>query len=160
MNRLEKKAFVESFSDVLPQEPLVLVVKHSGLNVKQEREFRAQLRAVGGSYKVVKNTLARIVTKKIGYQEAETLLVGPAGLVYGAEPSAIAKVVVDFCKQSGKLSCAGGFWEGARVGKAGVEHLATLPNMNGMRSRLLWMLKSQAAAMARVLAAYVEKQAA
>jgi len=84
---------------------------------------------------------------------------------------AAAKVVADFAKTNDKLEIVGGAMGNVLLDPAGVQALASLPSLDELRGKLVGLIaapatklatitQAPAAQIARVLAAYSEKQAA
>src|SRR6185503_1529952 len=95
---------------------------------------------------------------------------GTTGVAYtGADPVALAKVLVDFAKDHPQLVFKGGVVGGSQILDAeGVKALSTMPGLPELRSRLLGLLmapagqlvrllNTPASQMARVLKAHQEK---
>ena len=83
-----------------------------GLTFPQMIELRAKLTEKGTSYRVVRNTFARIAMKESGLPDASTWLEGPTALAFlGADPSPAAKVMLDFTRAA-PLKIKGGVISG------------------------------------------------
>ena len=62
-------------------------------------ELRQSLSAVGGDYKVFKNTLVRRGSRRRGTRPLQSLLVGPTALAFvHGDVSAVAKALRDFAR--------------------------------------------------------------
>jgi ribosomal protein L10 len=82
-----RQSAVEKLTAELKSAPTILVTDFSGLSVLRMTEFRRRLRAAGGRYVVVKNTLARRALAANKIDALEPHLKGPVGLVLaGTDP--------------------------------------------------------------------------
>jgi large subunit ribosomal protein L10 len=158
MNRIQKHQFVETFSQDLVNYPVVLIMKPSGLDVAGSQKLRAELRSVGGHYRVIKNTLARLSADRSKMHpdavKIHKLFSGPTAVICAHEPH-VAKTVLDFCKQSGKIACVTAFWEKTEI--QDVSKMAKIPTLPGMQAQLLGALNSSASTLVRLLGAYRDK---
>src|ERR671934_717644 len=76
-----------------------IVVDYKGLKVPEVTELRRQVRGAKGSYKVVKNTLARRALKGTPFEPLAEHFVGTTAVAYaGEDPVALAKVLTTFAK--------------------------------------------------------------
>ena len=137
MNREQKAAAVESLQGRLHEAPLVILTEYVGSTVAELDAARRAVEPVGGSFQVVKNTLAK---RAIAGTEKESLSEHFRGnvavLVSGDDPAALAKVFRDQAKENKKLAAKAGFFEGDVVAGKDVAKLADLPS----REELLVML--------------------
>src|SRR5207244_61236 len=58
MNRTEKQTMIDGLNKEFAGSPHAILVDFRGLSVPAVTEFRRKVRATGGRYRVVKNTLA------------------------------------------------------------------------------------------------------
>lgn len=158
MKNSEKKQLVHDFSKALANVPVMILVSHQEMDVTSERQFRAALRSSDAVYKVMKNKLSAFLVERLGYQAPSDLFKGQTAWVYGSEPVKIARSISAFAKSTKKITLLGGFWEGHFVETKRVESLSVLTESKNIYTLLLWMLKSRASSLVRVMAAYVEKQ--
>ena len=106
----------------------IYVTDFTGLAVKNMTALRRQLRAVGGEYLVVKNTLALRAIQAASKNGLEDVLAGPTGLVFvTADPIAPAKILAEFQKAFQRPTVKAAWLDGRRVGAEEVKRLATLP---------------------------------
>ena len=63
MNRAEKEAEIKELNERFSSDELVVLTHYSGLTVAQMTQFRRELVKNGASYKVTKNSLAKIALK-------------------------------------------------------------------------------------------------
>lgn len=153
MDRTEKQQAVQDLNATLAGCESVVVCHYKGLTVKQITEFRAQLRAEGGSFKVTKNTLARLASEGTSFEGLKDLFTGPTGIAVSNDPVVAAKVAYNFAKTNDKLVILGGGLGAKVLDVAGVEALAKLPSLDEVRGKLVGLLQAPATQIARVVAA-------
>ena len=152
MNRAEKSDAVTQLQERFQRAAVALVAIPKGLTVAQATKLRRTIRAVGGEYKVPKNTLARRALKETSYTKLEPLLEGPTSLVFGYNDAvAVTQALVKFIDEAGeKLSIKGGALEGQPLAADQVKALATMPSIDVLRARVIGMAKAPGA---RIVAA-------
>ncbi len=171
MDRSQKAESVAQLSEVFGQVGVVVVTRNLGLTVKQSTDLRTKMRDVGATYKVAKNSLAKLAVQDTDYQGLGDFLVGPTGLAWSVDPVAAAKAVVDFAKTNDKLEIVGGSLGATVLNEAGVRSLASMPSLDELRGRIVGLVNAPAtklaqlvnapaSKLARVFAAYAEKEAA
>ena len=113
--RPEKVAVVEDVRERLSSSSAALLTEYRGLDVTAISELRRALRAVGGDYKIYKNTLVRFAARDLGL-ELEDLLTGPTAIAFTTErPDGsagdavdVAKALRDFARGNPALVVKGG----------------------------------------------------
>ena len=171
MDRAQKADAVSSLAKTLTETSVVVVARNHGLTVAQSSDLRNRMRAAGASYKVTKNSLARIALEGTPYQPIGGLLTGPIGLATSTDPVAAAKIAVEFAKTTDKFEIVGGAMGTTPLDVAGVQALATLPSLDQLRAKIIGLVNAPAtklaqlasapaAKLARVFSAYAEKDAA
>ncbi len=116
----------------------------SGMTVKEITELRTKLGQTGGEYRVVKNTLARKAATELGIEGLDEHLTGPTAIAFGYDdPAAVAKVVLDFSKESkvkGVPVLRTGYMDGKLLDKADVQALADLPTLPQLQTQILGLM--------------------
>jgi large subunit ribosomal protein L10 len=113
--RPEKVAVVDDVRERLESTSAALLTEYRGLDVAAVSALRRALRAVGGEYKVYKNTLVRFAARDLGL-ELEDLLTGPTAIAFiterpdGSAGDAVdvAKALRDFARTNPNLVVKGG----------------------------------------------------
>ena len=171
MDRAQKAAAVAELNRTFSEVGVVVVTRNLGMTVAQSTDLRTKMRAVGASYKVSKNKLARIALDGTDYLSIGDMLTGPVALATSPDPVAAAKVAVDFAKTNDKFEIVGGAMGATTLDVEGVKALATLPSLDELRAKIIGLVvapatklatitQAPAAQLARVLSAYAEKEAA
>ena len=92
-----KKQVVSDIVKKFQDAQSVIVVKYSGLTVEQVTGLRAQFRANGVEYCVLKNTLVRRALKELNIEGLDEVLNGPSAFAFGMnDPVSPAKIINDF----------------------------------------------------------------
>lgn len=161
MDRADKQTEVDNLSNDLKGAQIALCADYGGLSVAQMTNLRRELKKVGSSVKVVKNTLARLSLEKVlaaaeksEREKFSALFDGPSMLVCGREdPVAPAKVIHKFIKDNEKLQVKGAWVDGVFVDAAGVVLLSSMPGKKEMQAKLLSLLCAPATQLVRLLQA-------
>jgi large subunit ribosomal protein L10 len=153
MEKSQKPAVVENLNQVVNGASMLVVTSQTGLTVDQSNKLRAQVKEVGASFRVTKNTLMRLAIKDTKASVLEKFFKGPTGLVAGNDPVATAKAIQDFSAANDKLQILGGMMDGAILSKEQVQALAKLPSLNVLRGQLVGIILAPATKIAGVLQA-------
>jgi large subunit ribosomal protein L10 len=151
MSRAKKEQELKEYKARFEENETVVVTHYSGLSVKEVTDLRARLRAEGGSFKVMKNTLARIAMKDTQFEGLDSYFKGPVGVAASQDPVAAAKAVYEFSKENDKLVIIGGGMGATVLDQAGVEALAKMPSLDELRGKLVGLLVAPAQRIATIL---------
>ena len=153
MNRAEKQVLIDELRTEFGSSPHAVLLDFKGLSVNAATEFRKKVRQAGSHYRVVKNSLAVRAVKGTPLEGLSPKFEGTTGVAYtGADPVALAKVLVDFQKEHPALSLKGGIVSGTEMLDAeGVKALSTMPSLPELRARLLGLLQTPATTLVRLL---------
>lgn len=113
--RPEKVAVVDDVRERLGNTSAALLTEYRGLTVDAISDLRRALRAVGGEYKIYKNTLVRFAARDLGL-ELDDLLTGPTAIAFitdkpdGSAGDAVdvAKALREFARGNPNLVVKGG----------------------------------------------------
>lgn len=138
MNRIEKSAVIERLKTALADVPAVIVTDFKGLTVESVTELRSELRKANVKFEVVKNTLARQAIKDSPKENLGELFRGNTAIAYhDDDPTASAKILIDFAKKNDKLALRGAWLDGKLLDASGVDQLSKLPGKDELRGKLL-----------------------
>ena len=153
----EKKQIVAGLTEQFKTAVSGVLVDYCGLTVEQDTKLRNKLREAGVEYKVIKNTLARIAAKEVGFDELDPILNGPTALAISmTDEVAPAKVIADFAKDNEQLEIKSGFLDGKVVSLDEVKKLASTPNRETLIAMVMGSLNAPASKLARTLQALVD----
>ncbi len=155
----EKQAIVADLTEKFKNAAAGVIVDYRGITVAEDTELRAQMRANGVEYFVVKNTLARFAAKNVGLDALCDVLEGTTSIaVCEGDPVAAAKVVSEFSKKlaaQDKFVIKSGFVDGKVISPAEVQALAELPSREVLVATVLGTLIAPIRGLATVLDANI-----
>jgi large subunit ribosomal protein L10 len=169
--RPEKANIVEDLLTKLNASPFLFVTDYTGLRVDQFSELRIRLAGAGARCHVVKNTFLRRAAKDAGFPELGELKGQTAIIVGDKDVAAAAKIVKTFVAEFQKPIVRLGVIDRAVVSSDQIKAIAELPAREILLAQLLGVLQAPAArlvrtlnepasALARILKAKAEKEAA
>lgn len=144
MSRAQKEAEVKELSERFSSEELVVVTHYSGLTVSELSDFRTQLRAEGATFKVTKNSLAKLAIKGTKFEKLDDLFTGPTGVATSEDPVAAAKIAHKYAKDNKKLIILGGALGEEVLDVKGIEALAKMPGLDELRATIAAMIMAPA----------------
>lgn len=155
--RPEKVAIVDDVRGRLENSDAVLFTEYRGLNVGEMAELRAALSPVGATYKIYKNTLARVAARELEL-DIEDYLLGPTGLTFiDGDPAAVAKVLDGYRKSHDVFVIKGGLLGDVMITPDGVRKLASLPPREELLGKFGGLVQAPMAQMAAALAAPLQE---
>lgn len=169
----KKRSQVADLTGTLQDSVTGIIVDYKGITVAADTKMRAELRAAGVEYKVIKNNILKRACTEAGFGELEEVLVGTNAIAISKEDVvAPAKILAKYAKELGdKLNVKGGFVEGQVVGVEQIKEIAQLPSreelvaqtlrgLNAPISGLVTVLNGNIRGLAQVLGQIAEQQTA
>jgi large subunit ribosomal protein L10 len=171
MDRSQKAESVASLNATFNEVGVVVVTRNLGMSVAQTTALRVKMRDAGATFKVSKNTLAKLAIVDTDYAGIDDLLIGPVALATSVDPVAAAKITVEFAKTNDKLEIVGGAMGSLVLDAEGIKALASMPSLDELRAKLVGLVQAPATKiaqlvtapagkLARVFGAYATKEAA
>ena len=158
MNRTEKEQFVADLRADLLEAKSVILASHVGIEVNDVNRLRSEFRKQGVTYRVVKNTLARLAIRDTDMEGLTSHFVGPIAIAYSKEDAvAPAKVMKDFAKEEDKFEMRAGYLDGDVFDVAGVKRLADMPSKEELQAKFLGVLQGVPSKFVRTLNAAPQK---
>jgi len=158
MNRAQKTELSNELKEKFDKAKVALFADYKGLTSNQANELRKALRAHKVEVKVLKNNVARLVTKgghlgEAGKQIMDSV-VGPTlvAFAYG-DPAAAAKAIHKFAQDNQALKLKDGLFGDRKLAASDVEELAKLPPKEVLLAKMLGTLNAPASNFVGVLAA-------
>jgi large subunit ribosomal protein L10 len=144
LDRSQKEAFVQEFSNDIGGASALAVMSFSKLTVEQMTSFRLGLRKQGVRVKVVKNTLAKRVLSDGALKDLSPQFRGPTLVAYSSGDAVIAaKAICDWLgKENFDVQVKGGLALGQVMTETQIKALSKLPGKNELFVGFLWALKS------------------
>ena len=137
-----------------------IVSEYRGLTVAELADLRHALAAVGGDYKIFKNTLVRRAIDGGEYQPLGEYLSGPSALTFvQGDISAVAKALRDFSRANPHLVIKGGLADGSLLSSSDLAALADLPPREVLLARLAGAIAAPMTQMAGLLKALPQNMA-
>jgi large subunit ribosomal protein L10 len=154
VTRASKEEELKDLEGAFARTESAIIVDYKGLKVPEVTELRRQVRAAGGHYKVVKNTLAIRAMKGTAFEPLTEHFVGTTAIAYsGEDPVALAKILTTFAKTAPALQMKAAVVQGRAIKAAEVGELATLPGKPELYAKLLFLLQAPMVQIVSVLAA-------
>ena len=145
MSPEEKAKEVERLKADLEKANSVFVLNFEKIPVAADWELRRQIKAAGGRYRVVKNTLAERSAKGSPVEPVFRSLVGPSALALTeTSPVALAKVLSTYAKENPNFTFRAGWVEGRVISLAQFAELALLPGKEELLAKVMYLLGSPA----------------
>ena len=154
VTRESKEAELQDLERAFKGTESAVVVDYRGLKVPEVTELRRQVRKAKGTYKVVKNTLAKRALKNTAFEPLESFFVGTTAVAYsGDDPVALAKVLTTFAKTAPALQIKAAVVQGRAIKPSEVTDLASLPGKPELYAKLLFVLQAPMVQIVSVLSA-------
>src|SRR5580692_356516 len=149
-----KIAVVDEVRSRIGEASASIVSEYRGLSVAELAELRSALAAVGGDYRIFKNTLVRRAIDGGEYQPLSEYLSGPSALTFvQGDISAVAKALRDFSRANPHLVIKGGLADGSLLSPTDLAALADLPPREVLLARLAGALAAPMTQLAGLLKA-------
>jgi large subunit ribosomal protein L10 len=153
VNRTDKTAVVASLAETFRGIPHVILTDYKGMTAGQSTDLRRRIRAAGGTYRVLKNRLARRGSEGTAVGKIADRLRGTCGLAgHPNDPVGLAKVVTEFAKDHPQLKLVACVVDSKDVYEVeGIKQLATLPGLPELRAQLLALINTPATQLVRLV---------
>jgi large subunit ribosomal protein L10 len=154
VTKADKEQEVQALTSTFQSANTAILVDYRGLDVPAVTELRRQIRSAKGSYKVVKNTLAKRASKGTSFEALEKMFEGTTAMAYtGDDAVALAKVLTTFMKGAPTLAIKGAVVQGRAIQAGEVTDLANLPGRPELYAKLLFLLQAPMQQLVTVLSA-------
>tara|TARA_Y100001970_G_scaffold123735_1_gene153407 strand:- start:885 stop:1403 length:519 start_codon:yes stop_codon:yes gene_type:complete len=151
MDRVAKEKVVLDLTNKFNESNFFILTHNNGLSVEEMTSLRNQLREAGSTFKVVKNSLAKIAISDTKIEELSDYFSGPLAIVFSEELTSQPKIISDFTKDNENLSVVGGYMDGEIIDKETISKLASLPSIDALRSKIIGSLTSSASKIAGIV---------
>lgn len=159
MDRSQKADAVAALNANFNEVGVVVVTRNLGMTVEQTTALRVKMREAGASFKVSKNSLAKLAIADTDYAGIGDMLTGPVALGTSVDPVAAAKIIVEFAKTNDKLEVIGGSMGAQLLDAEGIKALASMPSLDELRAKLIGLVQAPATKIAQVVVAPAGKLA-
>jgi len=152
VDRASKEKIVSSLNKAFDESNFLIVTQNEGLTVEEMSSLRNTLREEADtSFRVAKNSLAKIAVDNTSAKSLETMFNGPTAIAFSNELTSSPKIIVDFAKGNEKLSIVGGMMDGELIDSEVIKKLANLPTMDELRAKIIGVLSAPATKIAGIL---------
>jgi large subunit ribosomal protein L10 len=164
-NRTAKAEAAAKMKEKFSKAKIALFADYKGLTAMQADDLRKKIRGTDAEVAVLKNNLARLITKdgSMG-EDAKKLMesvVGPTLVAFGYKDfTATAKAIHKFSTENEALKLKDSLMDGKILKTNDVEAIATLPTREVLLSMVLGTMMAPVAAFARVIDAIAKKKEA
>lgn len=164
-NRIEKTELAKQMKERFSKSKIALFADFKGLTAMQADDLRKKIRGTGAEVRVLKNNIARLITKdgSMG-EDAKKMMdgvVGPTLVAFGyTDFTATAKALHKFSQDNEALKLKDSLMDGKLLAISDVEALATLPSREVLLSMVLATMMAPVASFVRVVDALAKKKEA
>ena len=151
MDRAAKEKVVSDLTKKFDEANFFILTHNNGLSVHEITILRDKLREVGSTFKVIKNSLAKIAINDTEIKELSDYFSGPLAIVFSEELTSQPKIISDFAKDNENLSVVGGYMDGEIIDKETISKLASLPSLDTLRAKIIGSLTSSASKIAVII---------
>jgi large subunit ribosomal protein L10 len=152
VTKAKKTEQVDKLSKELKSISSMIVGTFGKLTVAQDFELRKTVRAAGGRYQVVKNTLAERAGKGTKVEDALKDLKGVTSIAYTeGDPVALAKALQKYVSDNPEFTFKAGVVEGKVISIKEIKALATMPGKDEIYAKLLFLINAPAQRLVTVM---------
>jgi large subunit ribosomal protein L10 len=152
--RSEKQQDLDKLKTDLAKVSTVILSTFQGITVEDDNKLRRAVQQAGGSYRVVKNTLAERAGVGTPNEALLKNLSGTNSIAYTAtDPVSLAKALTKIAKDVPAFQFRAGIVDGRVLSIAEIQQLASLPSKEELISKIMFLLGAPATRIASALAA-------
>ena len=153
-SRSAKEETVKEIGGALANAESMVLLDFTGLDVPKVTELRRQVRAARGSYRVVKNTVAKRAVIGTRFEPLRDAFEGTTAIaITEDDPVGLVKALVAFRKDAPQLTVKTAMIAGQVIAPVEVENLARLPSKPDLQATLLMLLQAPMTQLVQVLSA-------
>jgi large subunit ribosomal protein L10 len=161
MKKRSKKQEIETLNGDLAKISTLILTTFQGITVAQDTQLRRSVQAIGGHYRVVKNTLAERAGEGTSAAPVLKGLVGTNSIAYTeTDPVALAKALTKVTKDVPAFKFKAGVVEGRVLSIAEIIQLSQLPSKEELISKVLFLLQAPSQRLASATSAVTRNLAA
>ena len=152
-----KEEIVSKFREMYANSDYAIVINYQGMNATDTANFRFDLRTkCDARFFVAKNTLNKISAKDSDYND-NLALKGQCGIIFCNDLTNVSKVVNDFCFKNQKAKFVACLNRKDIYSEEQIKELASLPSIEVLRTKLLYVLNSVGSSLVRAMAEKVKQ---
>jgi large subunit ribosomal protein L10 len=143
--RSEKQEDLDKLKVELAKVSTVILTTFQGITVEDDTKLRRAVQAAGGTYQVVKNTLAERAGSGTPAEGLLKNLKGTNSIAYtNTDPVALAKALTKLAKDVPAFQFRAGLVQGRVINIAEIQQLASLPSKEELLSKIMFLLNAPA----------------
>jgi|ERR1700733_3609405 large subunit ribosomal protein L10 len=152
--RSQKKDDTAKLQGELAKVSTVILTTFQGITVVEDNVLRRAVQAAGGTYKVVKNSLAEHAGTGTPAEPLLKNLTGTNSISYTlTDPVSLAKALTKVAKDVPAFKFKAGVVEGRVLSIAEIQQLASLPSKEELISKVMFLVNAPAQRLATVASA-------
>ncbi|MBC8205310.1 50S ribosomal protein L10 [bacterium] len=134
---------VQDLEELIKNSASIFLTDYKGLNVENITQLRNKLHEKEVTYRIAKNTLCRIAMKNCGYDGMIDYLEGPTAIAFSrSDPTAPAKIILEFAKDKNLPVMKSCIFEGHIYGPEKIEFIKNLPARDQILAELLGQIQA------------------
>ena len=158
ISKSRKEELVGQYKELLNESSGIVITSYSGITVKELEGLRRNIRDLGGTFHIVKNTLMELAFNDVGVTLPEDVLEGTTAIGFTSEDlPGLAKAILDIAKETGSMSIKAGVVEKTIYDGGQMRRIAELPPLPILQAQLLSMIQTPANRVATVVAGSVRQ---
>ncbi len=152
MKTSTKQEVVKNISSLYGSNDYAIIVDYKGMNAEAISAFRGDLRKQGGlKFIIVKNTLNKKGAEGTEFLSNLAILKGQCGVIFCNDLLKVSKVIDKYCFKEKKANFISCIKKSDVCGAEMIKEFATLPSMEVLRTKLLYLLNSKPTSLAMLL---------
>jgi large subunit ribosomal protein L10 len=150
--RSEKQKDLDNLKTDLAHISTVILTTYQGITVEDDNKLRRAVQGAGGTYRVVKNTLAELAGVGTPAEPLLKNLSGTNSIAYtSTDPVALAKVLTKVAKDVPAFKFKAGLVDGRVLSIPEIQQLANLPSKDELIGKIMFLLNAPAQRIASVV---------
>ena len=144
MKKESKAVIIDHLEESFKQSSIGILTNYRGLKTPDLLEIRKKMKAAGGKFEVVKNTLAKFAADKAGFNQIDSLLNETTAIAFGfKDVRDVAVALSDYIRMNKTtLTIKGGFLGNKLLTTEDVQMITTLPSREVLLAMLMGQLQS------------------
>jgi large subunit ribosomal protein L10 len=142
-----------SLTETFGSSPHAVLTSFSGLQANQANALRRKIDEAGGSFRVIKNRVAKRAAAGTPYEKLSEMFSGPCAIAtHESDPVILAKTISEFVKEDPSITMLGGIIDAGQVlDTAGLKELSSLPGLPELQATLLALIQTPATTLVRLI---------
>ena len=142
-NLEKKQAYIQEVSEKIKNSNVGIIISYKGINSKEVTQMRKELREANVDYFVIKNTMLKRASEKVGFDFSNELIGTTAIALSNDEPTTISKILTNYAKkleENTDFKIKTGFLDNKIVSVETIKEIGSLPSKEQLLGQLLSVL--------------------